>query len=263
MANIVVLLTDFGLQDNFVGVMKGVILNIDPSITLVDLCHEIKSFDLISASYSLYSAWDYFPVGTVFLAVVDPGVGSNRNEIIALIDDKYYVGPDNGIISLLFVKKKNIKVFSINRDAVLNISKCRISSTFHGRDIFAPASAMIIKYGIKSVINYELKPVLLDSFDVVKNKNILTGRVIHIDKYGNCITSIQRDHISDLNNKAKIKFNKKNLIIETLNQYYEQVKTGKLIVYWGSSDFLEIAVRNKNASEKFKLKLNDIIYLET
>ncbi len=138
---IIALLTDFGGREGYAGIMKGMLLSCDPELKVVDLTHEIEPFAVTSAAYILYSAWDFFPKGTVFCAVVDPGVGSSRGIVLASVKERTVIAPDNGVISLLHRMYPGLEVFSLksNHPALPK----EASATFHGRDIFAPAAALL------------------------------------------------------------------------------------------------------------------------
>ena len=138
---IIALLTDFGGRDGYAGIMKGMLLSCDPELKVVDLTHEIEAFAVTSGAYILYSAWVFFPEGTVFCAVVDPGVGSSRGIVLASVKERTVIAPDNGVISLLHRMYPGLEVFSLktNHPALPKGA----SATFHGRDIFAPAAALL------------------------------------------------------------------------------------------------------------------------
>ena len=188
---IITLLTDFGYKDSFVGQMKGVMLSINPQVTIVDITHDIKNHDIEEASLLLWSNYRYFPKGTIHTAVVDPGVGSERKAVVAEIDNHYFLFPDNGLISYV-LKDKSFKAFKIKNKKYILKQK---STTFQGRDVFAPAASWLSKgvrienFGkeIKNLITFPLKePKLIKD----KERPKFIGHVIHIDKFGNAISNV-------------------------------------------------------------------------
>ncbi len=193
MANpIITLTTDFGLHDAFVGIMKGVMLQIHSKVKIIDICHNISPHNILEASYIIGSAYSYFPKKTIHVIVIDPGVGSERKPIIALTDDYYFVAPDNGVLSYVYHQECNTRVFHITEKKYFRSS---ISTTFHGRDLFAPVGAWLAtgvppeEFG-QEIINYKKfdvpQPVFLQA-------NFYEFKIIHIDHFGNLITSIQKE----------------------------------------------------------------------
>ena len=186
--SIIALLTDFGLKDGFVGSMKGVILSINPEAKIVDISHEIESFSIIEGSIVLNATYRYFPKGTIFVSVVDPGVGTERKFIIVKTKDYFFVCPDNGLLTLVLKKEKIKKIIEIkNKEFFLESD----TNTFHGRDIFAPIAAYLSKGikpekfgdGIKNIKTNDIfEPKVLDGR--------IIGKIIKFDKFGNAITNI-------------------------------------------------------------------------
>lgn len=253
--NIVALLSDFGSKDAYVGVMKAVILGVDPSLTIVDLCHEIPPHDLLSASYVLYSAWDYFPDGSVFCAVVDPGVGSGRGTLLAEIRDRYLVGPDNGLISLLVRLAAPIEVYALNSASVrgpghLSGVAGALSSTFHGRDLFAPAAAMCARGEAGLLRGGPLEPHLLAQvYPSRKGEGLLHGHILHVDRFGNCISSLHRSDLASLGAEDReLTIRCGSFRATGLLATYSEAAPGEPLCLIGSSGFLEIAVREGNAA---------------
>jgi hypothetical protein len=259
MQTIVALLTDFGSKDNYVGILKGVLLDINKKIQCIDICHDVYPYNIVSASFLLYSSFDYFPKDTIFLIVVDPGVGSARNEIVGIIDGKYVVCPDNGIITLLYKMKNSGDFYKIDRNKIIKTTKREINPTFHGRDIFAPACGIISKNGFKKIITDKINPLKIDTFNNKILKNKIIGKIIHIDIYGNCITSIYKNDIKKFKSINKIKINKTTIF--GINKYFSEVPPGKILAYWGSSGFLEIAIREDNVCKKLNIKQLDSVEL--
>jgi S-adenosyl-L-methionine hydrolase (adenosine-forming) len=237
-ASVVALLTDFGLRDPYVGVMKGVILGICPGARIVDLSHEIPSQDIAAAARVLADNAGYFPEGTVFVAIVDPGVGTDRAAVAARAGDRFFVGPDNGILGRVDVERA---VRVQNRAVMLQ----PVSRTFHGRDVFAPAAAHLAR-GVK--LDYlgpkmeKLRGLELPEPRVTRSG--LLGEVVWIDRFGNLITNIPAGRFKE---GAAVRLGRRwvGKIVPT----YASVKPGDLAALVGSSGTLEIAVRDGDAHQ--------------
>jgi S-adenosylmethionine hydrolase len=261
MAPLVCLLTDFGDSDTYAACMKGVLLSLCPQVKLIDITHRVPPHNVLSASYLLYSAWDYFPKGTVFVCVVDPGVGSERREIICVSEDKYTVCPDNGTISLLCRMKKHLCCFGLQRDIVKRATGRGVSNTFHGRDIFAPAAALICNQKQDQLMRQNTEPLILpDVFTKTENKNnLLKGKIVHIDRFGNCISSLHKSQLKPPFSHP-VEVMPRKVTLDTINTTFSDVAPGEALAYWGSMDFLEIGVRNGNASQAFNIcQLDEIV----
>jgi len=239
---IITLTTDFGNEDNYVACMKGVILSINPFVRIVDNTHNLDSFDVEKAAFNILNMYRYFPAGTIHVAVVDPGVGSRRRSIIVSADEYYFVGPDNGIFGYIIEKCRNVQIYSATKE---DYYLPQPSSTFHGRDIFAPvASHLSLKippgtFGNK-ISNYKKLKFIKPS---VKN-NEMTGKIIYRDKFGNLVTNISSNHAGKISN---IKID--NIVIPRLSNTYSDVKKGEFLALIGSSGYLEISVNRGSAAD--------------
>lgn len=240
--SVITLLTDFGLEDNFVGVMKGVILGINPSARIVDITHTVEPHDVFGAGFLLKGAYRFFPKGTIHLVIVDPGVGSQRKAIIAKTKDYYFVGPDNGVLSLALEGQRVERVIDItNKKYFLKPA----SDTFHGRDIFAPVCAYLSK-GIpverfgKEIGEYKKLTIPVPKED--------RGEVIYIDRFGNLVTNI---------NNRRIKLVKFKGVKIGVVRSYSEVEVGKPLAVFGSFGYLEIGVNQGSAKDYFKAKIGD------
>lgn len=274
-SKIVALLTDFGSKDTYVGVMKAIILCRDPSIRIVDLTHEVGPQDLLSASYLLYTAWDYFPSGSVFCAVVDPGVGSERGVLLAEIKAKYLLAPDNGLISLLLRMYPDALVHSLRigglteleTDAVYSRTEPQLarplpSSTFHGRDLLAPAAALCAIGHEEHLRGQRIQPVVLPEVIPEHVAGAVHGRILHIDRFGNCITSVHRRDIEMLEAKhGRITVQAGAFRGDCLRITYADVPVGIALCLVGSSEFLEIAVREDSAAKHYGLSVGQPVTL--
>lgn len=259
---LITLLTDFGTSDYFVSAMKGVILSINPDARVVDITHEIPAQDIEAAAFTLLAAYSSFPSGTIHLAVVDPGVGSARRAIVVETGGQLFVGPDNGTFSYLCECEPQARVFEVTNKDYL---RAPVSSTFHGRDVFAPVAAAL-STGIdlsdfgKQITNPMLLPTLLPE----KSKNgTVKARIIHIDRFGNCITSITPRELTEkmiadgaylVVNGAKVK--------SFRNFFSEQGgRSTDVFGIWGSAGFLELAAKDESAAEILKAKRGQAVVL--
>ncbi|MEW5975347.1 MAG: SAM-dependent chlorinase/fluorinase [Acidobacteriota bacterium] len=246
---IITLTTDFGLDDVFVGVMKGVILGIAPEASLVDITHAIPSHDILAGSQVLRSSHPFFPTGTIHVVVVDPGVGGSRRPILAVTDKGYFVAPDNGVLSPLFGETPPPEVFHLSNDRYFLKP---ISTTFHGRDIFAPAAAWLSR----GVLPQEFGPQISDPvrLDLPKLNQMgpgeWTGQILSIDKFGNLITNIERGAIQ-LNEMTSEPFviELRGYRITRLVQSYSGGTKDQPFGIWGSSGYLEIAISESSAAK--------------
>ncbi len=256
---VIVLLTDFGLNDNFVGVMKGVIYGINPEVRIVDLCHQIESHNIQEAAFLLRGSYSYFPEGTVFLIVVDPGVGTERKSIIVETGKYLFVAPDNGVLS--FLVERDIK-------RIIQITNKKyfvkpVSHTFHGRDIFAPVAAHLSKG--EKIENFgsqisDIKKIKLPEPQAEKNR--LSGEVIYVDHFGNLITNINKDTFLRFVRDKKFQIVIGKAKISKISSSYEEGKKGLPIAIFGSFDSLEISLCRNNASRGLDLNKGTKIYIE-
>lgn len=195
MRSLITLITDFGTKDEYVGVMKGVILSRNPEAKIIDITHEIEPFNVEEAAMILERAYRYFPEKTVHIAVVDPGVGGKRKEIIVHARGHFFVGPDNGIFSFPLKKSKDVMVWEIERE---KLGVREISSTFHGRDIFAPCAAILSLGSHPSEVGRLTDEfIILEGLFPVENGDEIVGRVIYFDRFGNAVTSIPNASVED------------------------------------------------------------------
>lgn len=245
---IITLTTDFGLVDEYVGVMKGVILSHAPTAQLVDISHTIPPQDILQGSRVIARAYPFFPRKSFHLIVVDPGVGSQRQLLALQSDDHTFVAPDNGLLSPLLTKAKFSMAYRIENLDILNGP---ISNTFHGRDIMAPVIAQlamgleISKLG-RQVCLEDCVHVHQPMVQVTNGR--IEGEVIAIDSFGNIQTSIHRNNLNNFSDLKNIEVTMDTLSIRGLNRSYGEKKTGEFLVLIDSSNHLEIAVNGGNAA---------------
>lgn len=239
---IVAILTDFGNKDPFVGCVKGVILNYKKDVNFVDLTNEITPYDILEASFWIEKVYKYFPKNTIFLCVVDPGVGSKRKGIVLFKDDYIFIGPDNGIFTLLY--KGKFKVFEILYE------KEKVSKTFHARDVFAIAAGKIL-IGEKDFLKPLKKFKKINFPKAIKIKNKIYGHILFPDKFGNIITDVPNEWICG--DEILLIKNRKIRFAET----FSKIKRKELLFYKGSFGNIEIAQREGNAFLELKAKRNE------
>jgi S-adenosylmethionine hydrolase len=260
---IVTISSDFGLQDEYVGVMKGVILSISPAVSIVDVTHEIDAQDVVQAAFLIPSFYRFFPPGTVHLVVVDPGVGGERDILGVSHQGHVFIAPDNGVLTLLMDREKSDSIVRItNAEYFLN----PVSGTFHGRDIFAPVGAHIIN-GL-ALKDLGLK---VESADIIHLENLkcrlsesgeLCGRIISVDRFGNLITNIDLEALTafgrpESNNRLRIRISAHQ--IQGLSDCYSNGPRGEPLALVGSRNYLEIAVNCGSAEKYFRAQKGDCV----
>ncbi|MBC8183222.1 SAM-dependent chlorinase/fluorinase [candidate division KSB1 bacterium] len=248
---IITLCTDFGIKDGFVGVMKGIIYGINPHARIVDITHHIPPQNIQAGSFILQNSYKHFPDGTIHVVVVDPGVGSERKILAVAANNHFFIAPDNQILKYIFYKNETLTVAEVLNKSYFSQN---ISRTFHGRDIFAPVAAHL-----SNGVSIESLGEIITDFDRGKlqwpvfSKNKITGTIIHIDTFGNLISNIEEKDL--LNRSVSIKAGK--ILLEKLSNSYAEVNMGQPLAIFGSSGFLELAVRNGNAKDFLSLNIGD------
>lgn len=244
------LLTDFGFDDTYVGLMKCVIADIASDARTIDLCHEVPPQNILSGAYLAATAVPYLPDESVLTGVIDPGVGSERRAVAVDLGDTFLVGPDNGLFELVLRRRSPETVVELENDQYF---LTEVSSTFHGRDIFAPASAHLAR----GVDIRELGPEIeadslkgLPPCDPFLEDHQIECHVIHVDRFGNLITNLSRTELLDWLDGAEpaIELNGTRVALE---ETFEDSQGGQPLAYFGSTDQLEIAINNGNAERYF------------
>jgi len=250
---IITLLTDFGLRDHFVGAMKGVILSINADPVIVDITHLIPPQDIFSGAFTLGQACFYYPLGTIHVAIVDPGVGSGRKALVATAGGHYFIAPDNGILTYL-MGQEDFAAYQITAD---HYFRKPVSATFHGRDIFAPIAAWLSRgIPIQQLGTVEKNPVRLDNPELKRVRdNLFQGAILSVDQFGNLITNLKP---ADVPRSAKIILSGKREI-KSFYFAYAEGAPGEAFVIEGSTGYLEIAVKNGSAAALLNLKPGDPI----
>ncbi|HEV8245787.1 MAG TPA: SAM-dependent chlorinase/fluorinase [Polyangiaceae bacterium] len=260
-SGIITLLTDFGSSEPYAGVMKGVILQRFPEATLVDLTHEIPPQSLLAGAFWLGAAYPWFPAGTVHLAVVDPGVGSSRAPVALAAHGHYFVGPDNGLFEFV---RRGAETVAVRRLEPERLKAPALSRTFHGRDLFAPAAALLASgaLGFEALgPEHELAasltlPAVVQRAGAREGEVRLEGAVVAVDRFGNLITNLEprrapaegRVHVAER--------------VAPCSSTYADVAAGELVAYLGSFGQLEVGVRNGSAARELKAGTGTPVYFE-
>lgn len=252
---VVALLTDFGMRDHYVGTMKGVVLSVCPHATLVDITHHIPAHDVLAGALELAAAYRYFPPGTVFLAVVDPGVGTERRAIAAAVGGYHFVGPDNGLLSLAVADATVGGAASIVELRERKYARPTISHTFEGRDRFAPAAGWLAQ----GVELHALGPPVLDATNLTlpvatTAADVIEGQVMRIDRFGNLITNIDARMLPGAD---AVRVTIASREIAGISRTYADVRDGELCALLGSTGHLEIAVRGGSAAHALSARRSE------
>ena len=254
---VITLMTDFGTSDHYVGVMKGVILNINPHAQIVDITHTIPPQDIHGAALLIDAAYRYFPSGTIHLIVVDPGVGSHRRAIICQTETAYFICPDNGILTHIIHNEKHIRTVSVENSAYF---LPQVSSTFHGRDIFAPVAAHLSRgVSMDKLGNPVRDPVQLPIPEPKVTNEVIMGHIIWIDTFGNLVTNISHEMLELWAGQDRVVIHAGNAKIVHLNHAYAESAVGETLAIIGSSNRLEISVNQGDAARVLGLKRGDAI----
>ncbi len=255
---IITLLTDFGASDVFVGSMKGVILGINPLAHIVDLTHDIPAHNVRAAAYLMHSAARYFPPGTIHVAVVDPGVGSERRPLLVFTMEQYFIAPDNGLLSGILAAEVEAEIRELtNKQYFLG----PIGSTFHGRDAFAPAAAWLSRGEPIETFGPEAKNVIRFEIARARQENDkLLGEVQHIDRFGNLITNVSREDLVSFGGADRLS-QVRVLIAEThiqgLLRFYPDAPLGALAALINSDGWLELFCHQARATDLVGAKVGD------
>ena len=251
--------TDFGLSDWFVGTMKGVVLGMAPQTQIIDISHAVPSGNRRAGAFALRSAFGYFPKGTVHVAVVDPGVGSNRRAIAVETRNYLFLGPDNGVLSWALIDEDVLAIHSLDHSKYF---LPRVGRTFHGRDVFAPVAAHLAKgLPIAKLGWKQASFVRLPWPEPRVQRSKIRGEVLHLDKFGNAISNIDASAVSALSVNAGIEVRLGRKRIGGLSPCFASVPQGQPVAVIGSSGFLEIAVNGGNAARLLKISIGNPVHV--
>lgn len=256
-SGVVTLLTDFGLEDSYVCMMKGVILSVNPEARIIDISHHVTPGSVSQAAQMLQEAYPYFPNRTIHVAVVDPGVGTARRAIVLLARSHLFVGPDNGIFSPIMETCQDAEVIHLSRTRYF---LQHVSDTFHGRDVFAPVAGHLSQ----GVDPLDMGPVIYDPIHLkfpapYTKEGSLYGRIVRVDHFGNLITNIRRTDMEDFSKGGSLIVRTGGLRIEGIRKTYAQTAAGEILALFGSSGYLEIAVNRGRAAGRTGIDPSEII----
>ena len=246
---VVTLLTDFGTADYFVGAMKGAILSVNPRAQIIDVTHDVPPQDVAAGAFTLLNSYQTFPAGTVHVAVVDPGVGSSRRALVVAARDQFFVGPDNGLLGYVIEREREARVYHLTNDEYF---RRPVSATFHGRDVFAPIAGALSA----GVSPDELGP---EAYDFVRlsplaprigDDGTLLGSIIHVDRFGNCVTNFTRDDLTEemMSHGASLRVGGHG--VKSYRRFYAEAGGDgeEPFAIWGSAGFLEVVVFGDSAA---------------
>ncbi len=264
MSKILTLTTDFGLQDGFIGMMKGVIFGLCPDLQVVDISHHIRPQQVAEGAFVLARAVPYFPAGTVHVAVIDPGVGTGRGAIAAQIGEAFFVAPDNGLLWPLVEKaqetKAPLRVVRLENTAYW---RAEVSRTFHGRDVFSPVGAHLACGVALEDLGPAVQPADLVPLERLRPRRVTGGweaHVQYIDRFGNLFTDFPAEWLPKERQTVRIVL--KDAIIEGIVPSYGHLPPGSLAAVINSENWLEIARVNGNAAQSLGLQIGDPIFVE-
>jgi S-adenosylmethionine hydrolase len=256
---LITLLTDFGMADYFVGAMKGVILSISSKARIVDITHEIPPQDIEAGAFTLLAVYGDFPPQTIHVAVVDPGVGSSRRPVLVAGGDQFFIGPDNGIFGYIYEREPEARVFHLNRPEFF---RSPVSATFHGRDVFAAVAGALsngtkpdeLGQEIKDYVRLQMPAPHIDTMD-----GSLDATIIHIDRFGNCITNLTRELLTEEMIERGAQLHVGANVIKTFRRFYaeESDAPDEPFAIWGSAGMLEIVALNSSAARKLGARRGD------
>ena len=260
---IITLTTDYGTNDHLVGTLKGVLLKINPEVTIVDITHNVAPFDLLDGALAIGSAYSFFPPRTIHVVVVDPGVGTDRRPLLVTAGNQYFIAPDNGVLSLVYEREQDLIVRHANAE---HYYLQPLSKTFHGRDVFAPVAAWLSKNWQPASMGEDISD--FKRFGLPRPKSAegtLKGIVMRVDTFGNLVTNFRAEDLPETsaeNGAAAINLQIGDKQISRLVSTFAQGNAGEAIAYVGSSGYVEIAVNKGNASRTLGIGRGTPVVLE-
>jgi len=266
--SLITLLTDFGTADYFVAAVKGVILSANPAARIVDITHDIPPEDIECAAFTLLAVYSSFPAGTIHVAVVDPGVGSERRPILMKLGEQFFVGPDNGIFSYVYGNYENsggsAQLFHLTNQEYF---RHPISATFHGRDVFAPVAAALSLGVEPAALGTETTDFvrLATLHPTTSDEGRIAARIIHVDRFGNCVTNLTPNDLTAEMMAAGVTLRINGKSVKSFRSHFAEETIGKekIFAIWGSAGFLEIAVTNESAAKLLKARRGDSVIVST
>jgi S-adenosylmethionine hydrolase len=245
---IITLTTDYGTGDHLVAVLKGVILKVNPDVTIVDITHEVTPYDLLDGALAIASAYAYFPPRTIHVVVVDPGVGTERRPLLVSGQNQYFIAPDNGVLSGVFDKEQNFLVRHLTSE---HYFLQPVSKTFHGRDVFAPVAGWLSKHWQPGSMGEEITDFKRFALPKPKEANgELKGVVLKVDSFGNLMTNFRIEDLpAEAPEKGAVQLKVGTHPITKLVPTFASGNAGEAVAFVGSSGYVEIAVNKGNASK--------------
>jgi len=257
---IITLITDFGRQDEYVGLMKGVMLGIDPAARIVDLTHAIDPQDVAQAAFTVESSWRYFPEGTVHAVIVDPGVGTARAMLCLEFQRQVFLAPDNGVLSLLLDSEPRGHLRRLENS---DYWRCAVSRTFHGRDVLAPVAAHLSRGAEPCALGPAIDLARAVRIDDIKARlqasDEVCGRIIHIDRFGNLITNIDAGALNSRGSSWEVACG--SVRMQGLSGTYADAGPGTVLALIGSRGYLEIAVNSGSARDFCSARKGDVVWV--
>lgn len=261
---VIALLTDFGKDDFFVGSLKGTIVKINPLARIIDITHQIPSYNITAGGFILLSSYKYFPKRTIFVVIIDPGVGSARKILLAETKDYFFIAPDNGVLELVLEKNEIKQLREVSNNKYFLPAAAR---TFEGRDRMAPAAGWLSKGTPCSEFGPEVtsyKKLKVQKPQIKGNE--IVGQILYIDKFGNLITNIPGEMLEIIQKKTGNDISNLTIKGRKINSFlksYNFAKKGELLFLLGSVGRIEIAMREKSASEEIGAKIGDEVRIST
>jgi len=256
LSRIITLLTDFGLEDGYLGSVKGIILGICPAARMIDITHLVPAQDIRAGGFILHTVYRDFPAGAIHLAVVDPGVGTERCGLVIQTPNYFFVGPDNGLFSWVLKNEPAAEARMLENG---EFWRSTVSSTFHGRDVFAPVAAHLAA-GIPAALLGPPRIAHIAEWSTVsRHGSTLKGEVLHVDHFGNVITNLDRKTLNDLAPNRRLVIHAEGRAIGGLRSTYGSEPPGAALAIIGSHGFLEIAVNRGNAARVLNLRAGDTV----
>jgi S-adenosyl-L-methionine hydrolase (adenosine-forming) len=258
---IITLTTDYGTNDHLVGTLKGVILKINPDVTLVDITHQVAAYDLLDGALAIGAAYSYFPPKTIHVVVVDPGVGTERRPLLVSAGNQYFVAPDNGVLSMIYEQEKqNLVVRHANAE---HYYLQPVSKTFHGRDVFAPVAAWLSKGWQTASMGEEIEDYKRFALPRPKAADgVVKGVVMRVDSFGNLITNFREEDLpAAAANGGAINLQVGPHQVGRLVDTFASGNNGEAIAYVGSSGYIEIGVNKGNAARTLSLGRGTLVIL--
>jgi len=258
--NIITLLTDFGHEGGYVSVLKGVILNINLLVQIVDISHHVPPQNIHEAAYSLLVNYPFFPKGTIHVVVVDPGVGSRRKLLCAKTSSGIFIAPDNGLLAPVLEQEKTVIVREVTNERFF---LPKVSNTFHGRDKMAPCAAFLSRGSGFNLVGPRVKSwKKINLGRCLIQKKSIKGTIIHIDRFGNLVTNVKEENLSHLGDLLSLSVGVCGKKISGLVHFYSEVSRGELLSLIGSTGYVEISRNLGSAAEKLKAKIGDVVEIK-